>query len=102
MATYHAIYHLGHDANHGPDVLHCHLLCLTSDALKHWPGKVLLQEQQCPQEMGGLGGNVKIRKMLNDNNAPNNGGKIGGDSKGTPKLMLCCLCVEVVIAVSDK
>ena len=102
METYHTTYHLGHDANHGPDLLHCCLPRLTSDALKHWPGKVLLQEQQCPKEMDGLGGDVEIRKMLDDDNALKNGGKIGGDSKGTPKLMLCCLCVEVVVAVSDE
>ena len=102
METYHTTYHLGHDVSHGPDVLHCRLLRLTSDALKHWPSKVLLQEQQCPKEMDGLGGNVEIRKMFDDNNAPNDGGKIGGDSKGTTKLMPCCLCVKVVVAVSDK
>ena len=102
MVTYHATYHLGHDSNHGPDVLHCCLARLTCDALQHQPSKVLLQEKQCPKGMDGLSSDIKIRKMLNDDNAPNNGGKIGGDSKGMTKLMLCCLCVKVVVAVSDK
>ena len=52
--------------------------------------------------MDGFGGNIEIWKMLQDNHATQDEGKIDGDSKGPTELMLCCLHVEAVIAVNDK
>ena len=101
-STYHAICHLGHDADHGPDVFHRRLLSLARDGLKHWPSDVLLQKKQRPKKMNGLDADIDTMQMFEHNDAPYDGCKVGGDAEHPAKLELGRLRVEVIFAVSGK